>query len=104
MLAAQIVDIAQHAGSAGFDPAMIAVDRFGPAVGWCLRVIEQQPHVCQQRRLVLLERQNIVGPSLQQGRSDPTLALHGVRRDDLAFEVEHGHEVEQRVDLIAALA
>lgn len=103
MLTPQVADAAQHAGATGLDAAMLAIDRLGPAVGRGERVIEQQPHIGQQRRLVLLQRQHMLGLAVEQSFGSPALAVHGIGGRHPACQVKHGDEGEQGVDLVAAL-
>src|SRR4051794_17093050 len=47
-----------------------------------------------QRRLVLLDRQDVVAPALDHGRADVAMGEHSIAGDDLALEREHSQQLQ----------
>ena len=93
-------DVVGDRGAAGLDAAVVAVGGGGEVVRRCLRIVEEQAHVLEQRRLVGLERQRVVTATLQDRLCRGLLSVHGVGGDDAAIQRQHGQQLRHGRDLV----
>ena len=93
-------DVVDDRGAAGLDAAVVAVGGGGEVVRRCLRIVEEQAHVLEQRRLVGLERQR---SSHRRARGSPApwpSGVHGVGGDDAAVQRQQGQQLGHGRDLV----
>ena len=81
------------------DAAVVAVDGLGAIVRDGRGIVEPQAHVVVQRRLVALQRQDVVATALQDGLRGGALAVHRVGGDDPALERQERQQLGQGPDL-----
>ena len=65
-----------------------------------IAVVEPARDILVQRRVVVLERQHIVGLVLDDGLCHRLLAAHRVDRDDRASELQLGQQIGNRIDFV----
>src|SRR5918995_1423814 len=108
MALAQPVSVVDDRCRAGFDAAVIAVDRLVPAdrrgleaVG--LLLFDKHLNILAQGALVVLERENIVSPFVEDLARDGALAPHRVTGHDGAVDRQHVQQFRDRHDLVRLL-
>src|ERR687897_1226513 len=108
MALAQPVSVVDDRCRAGFDAAVIAVDRLVPAdrrgleaVG--LLLFDKHLNILAQGALVVLERENIVSPFVEDLARDGALAPHRVNGHDGAVDRQHVQQFRDRHDLVRLL-
>jgi len=87
---------------------MIAINRFVIRVRDARKprvagIIEKQCHRLRERRVIVLERQDIVRPLLRNGLGDLFLTPHRVNRDHRPFGVQQLEEPGNRCNFIRLL-
>ena len=93
-------DVVDDRGAAGLDAAVVAIGGGGEVVRRGLWVVEQQPHVLVQRRLVGLERQSVGAAAVENRLRRILLTVHGVGGDDAAIERQQGEQRRHGRDLV----
>ena len=82
-------DIARNHDVAGLDAAMAGADLAVAAVGGGFGIVQEQSDVAVQRRLIALQREDIVPAPIDDLPGDIALAVEGIDGDGRAFERQH---------------
>ena len=96
----QAGELVESLAAADFQSAVIFFHRFGQGVRGFLRCpLEQGEEVADrigQQRLVVLDRQNVIGAPIPDRLGDVGLGAHGIDGDDAACQRQHREQLRNR--------